>query len=292
MTVFAEVLKGVCILAVAMSWAAVPPTARHLGLFAQVYELEVTSTNRRLLTSYIMWIRAWRIGGAVVVYGVLGVWALVGTTKHDWGWGPIAIGYALGGAVGEWRRPRPQGTGPRRASLRPRSITEYVRPWVLLAIGACSVIAVACTAIYASMDAIDAERGRSTWYPSPLTMAAVIAGALALTAAILWLGAHIARRPQPAGQPDIDAVHHAIRSSSLVSLSGLALMSSAVGAGFVAQRVSWFGSDLPWPLRHIGGVGSLVALILAGIGFMLSFRSIPRFAPFRRHVPKVPEPAA
>ena len=292
MTVFAEVLKGVCILAVAMSWAAVPPTARHFSLFAQVYELDVTPTNRRLLASYIMWVRAWRIGGAVVVYGALGIWALVGTTKHNWGLAPFGVGYALGATVGEWLRPRPPASGPRRASLRPRSITEYVRPWVLISIATLSVLAIACTAIYASMDTVSTELAGSTWIPAPLAMAAISAGALGFTAAILWLGARIARRPQPAGHPDIDAVHHAIRSASLVSLSGLALMSSAVAANFVAQRVSSFGGDLPWPLRYIGGVSNLIAILFAVIGFLLSFRAIPRFAPFRRQLPTVPEPAA
>ena len=236
MLVASQVLIWVCALAVVVSLAEVPPTARHLGLFAKTYELEVTPTNRCLLSSYIMWIRAWRLGGAVVVFVGLEVWQRVGETTFDWGVAPLAVGYALGATVGEWLRPRPPTTWPRKASLRPRTVTEYVRPWVLAAIGVCSVLAVACTAIY--------------------------------------------------------AVHHAIRSASLVSLSGLALMGSAMVAYFVAVRVSWYGDDLPWPLRRIGGYGAVVSSLGALVGFGLSFRAIPRFAPFWHRLPPVPEAAA
>jgi hypothetical protein len=163
---------------------------------------------------------------------------------------------------------------------------------VLVAIGVCSVLAVACTAIYASMGPIGPERYSNSWTPAPLSMVALIGGSLAFTVLVLWLGARIARRPQPAGQPDIDAVHHAIRSASLVSLSGLALMGSAMVAYFVAVRVSWYGDDLPWPLRRIGGYGAVVSVLGALVGFGLSFRAIPRFAPFWRRLPPVPEAAA
>jgi hypothetical protein len=290
--VASQVLIWVCALAVVVSLAGVPPTARHLGLFAKTYELEVTPTNRCLLSSYIMWIRAWRLGGAVVVFVGLEVWQRVGGTTFDWGVAPLAVGYALGATVGEWLRPRPPATGPRKASLRPRTITEYVRPWVLVAIGVCSVLAVVCTAIYVAIGPIGPERYSNSWTPAPLSMVALIGGSLAFTVVILWLGARIARRPQPAGQPDIDAVHHAIRSASLVSLSGLALMGSAMVAYFVAVRVSWYGDDLPWPLRRIGGYGAVVSVLGALVGFGLSFRAIPRFAPFWRRLPPVPEAAA
>jgi hypothetical protein len=283
---------AVCVIVAVVKGVVLPPTARHLGLFAETYELEVTPTNRGLLSSYIMWIRAWRIGGAVVVFVGLGVWQRVGGTTFDWGVAPLAVGYALGATVGEWLRPRPPASGPRKASLRPRTITEYVRPWVLAAIGVCSVFAVVCTAIYASMGPIGPERYSNSWTPAHLTMVALIGGSLAFTVLVLWLGARIARRPQPAGQPDIDAVHHAIRSASLVSLSGLALMCSGLVAYFVAVRVSWYGDDLPWPLRRIGGYGAVVSGLGALVGFGLSFRAIPRFAPFWRRLPPVPEAAA
>lgn len=282
----------VCVIVAVVKGVVLPPTARHLGLFAETYELEVTPSNRGLLSSYIMWIRAWRLGGAVVVFVGLAVWQRFGGTEFDWGLAPIAVGYALGATVGEWLRPRPPATGPRKASLRPRTITEYVRPWVLVAIGVCSVLAVVCTAIYASMGPIGAERYSSSWTPAPLSMVAVGGGSLAFTLLVLWLGSRVARRPQPAGQPDIDAVHHAIRSASLVSLSGLALMCSAMVAYFVAVRVSWYGDHLPWPLRRIGGYGAVVSGLGALVGFGLSFRAIPRFAPFWRRLPPVPEAAA
>ena len=283
---------AVCVIVAVVKGVVLPPTARHLGLFAKAYELEVTPSNRGLLSSYIMWIRAWRLGGAVVVFVGLAVWQQFGGTEFDWGLAPIAVGYALGATVGEWLRPRPPATGPRKASLRPRTITEYVRPWVLAAIGVCSVLAVVCTAIYASMGPIGAERYSSSWTPAPLSMVAVGGGSLAFTVLVLWLGSRTARRPQPAGQPDIDAVHHAIRSASLVSLSGLALMCSAMVAYFVAVRVSWYGDDLPWPLRRIGGYGAVVSGLGALVGFGLSFRAIPRFIPFWRRLPPVPEAAA
>ena len=292
MLITSQVLISICVVAAVVSLAALPPTARHLGLFADAYELEVTPTNRGLLSSYILWSRAWRIGGAVLVFVGLRIWESVGGPQSNWGFLPIAVGYALGATVGEWLRPRPAASGPRRASLRPRSITDYVRPWVLVAIGVCSVLTVACTAIYASMGPIGAERYPSSWTPAPLSMVAVGGGSLALTVVILWLGSRIARRPQTAGQPDINAVHHAIRSASLVSLSGMALMCSAMTTYFVAVRVSWYGHDLPWPLRRIGGYGAAVSGLGAIVGFGLSFRAVPRFAPFRRRLPPVPEAAA
>lgn len=115
MLIASQVLISICVVTAVVSLAALPPTARHLGLFADAYELEVTPTNRGLLSSYILWSRAWRIGGAVLVFVGLRIWESVGGPQSNWGFLPIAVGYALGATVGEWLRPRPAASGPRRA---------------------------------------------------------------------------------------------------------------------------------------------------------------------------------
>ncbi|MEY4231360.1 MAG: hypothetical protein RLZZ362_2209 [Actinomycetota bacterium] len=279
------VIYPLAIAAVA-SGAVVPPTDRHLALFAHVYEIEVTPANRRLLSSAIRWSRCWRIGGAVVAMVAGVVIDLIADNDLNWGLFPIAVGCAVGGTIGEWVRPRSAPRGRRRASLRPRGMTDYVRPWVVSSVLAFLALAGTCAAIYAAIWPVDDRTRTWPWAPRPMVMGGIVLGGLVLTALTVLVGTAVARRPEPTGEASIAAVHHAVRSAALVSLSGTALMAASGTAYFSSLRVyqyadgaaSTIGSITTWT----SGLGMLV-------GLMLSIRSIPRFAPFWRRLPPVPQ---
>lgn len=277
------VIGGLMLAAVA-AWAVVPPTDRHLALFAHVYDVEVTPANRRLLAGAILWSRCWRIGGAVLAWGAVALIERITHDDRDWGLVPLAVGCAVGGTIGEWVRPRSAPSGQRRASLRPRSITDYVRPWVVVAILVLLGLSIICTAIYAALWPI--EETPWPWAPRPIVLAGIVLGGLALTGATALVGTAVARRPQPTGDQSLDAAHHAVRSAALVSLSGNAMMAAAGTAYVAGVRVSNYGDGV---VATLGSVATFGSMIGGFVGFMLAIRSIPRYAPFWRRLPAVPQ---
>jgi len=283
LSVWQFVIYGLLVAAVA-AWAVVPPTDRHLALFAHVYEIEVTPANRRLLSSAILWSRCWRIGGAVVALVAVGVIDLIADNDPDWGLLPIAVGCAVGGTIGEWMRPRSTPGGRRRASLRPRGMTDYVRPWVVRSVLAFLGLAGTCAAIYAAIWPV--EDRTWPWAPQPMVMGGIVLGGIAFTALTVLVGTAVARRPEPTGEASIAAVHHAVRSAALVSLSGTALMAASGTAYFSGIRANQYADGVA---SQIGGITTWASVLGMFVGLMLSIRSIPRFAPFWRRLPPVPQ---
>lgn len=262
----------------------IPPTDRHVALFAAAYEVEVTPTNRRLLSAAILWSRCWRVGGAMVAVVAVQVIDLITHGDSDWGLVPLAIGCAAGGTIGEWVRPRPASTGRRTASLRRRGLTDYVRPWVVAAVAGFLVLAIACTATYAFLWPVDDASW--PWAPRPQVLSAIVLGGVLLTGLTTLLGTAVARRPEPTGEVDMVAARHAVRSAALISLSGNAMMAAAGTAFFVGTRVATYGDG---GIATLGSLTTFASLAGIFVGLMLSLRAIPRYAPFWRRLPPVPQ---
>ena len=71
-----------------------------------------------------------------------------------------------------------------------------------------------------------------------------------------------------------------------MSLSGNAMMAAAGTAYFAGVRVYNYGDGVVATLGSFATFGSLIGLV---VGFTLAIRSIPRYAPFWRRLPTVPQ---
>lgn len=243
------------------------PSDRVLAVFSDVYAVPVTAINRQLLEHYIRWSRTGRLTGLLAGLAVSVV--MPDGSRMLW----VIAGYGLGAVVAELTRPHVPGSA---ATLRPRRMTDYVgRELIALLVVSATVVAVGliCGGL---------GGGRGDVRSDSLGVAAAAAGYLVL--AIVAAG-RIVRAPQPVTDRHLDAAEHAVRSSALIALVGLSLL--AVGQlGTVAWQMTMNGS-----LRSIGLVVVWVSGLLALGGAVLTFRSLPRFAPFWRKLPEI-EPAA
>ena len=282
-------LMAVALFNGALAW----PTDRHLAMFGSAYEVPITPHNRTPLAMYIWWSRAWRIGGAAVAFVVATIIEAVSDTTDLAGALVLGVGYAVGATAGEAFRPRPAQTDRPRASLEVRSITDYVRPWVLVAIAISTVTTILSLARFLQLDALRGDRDDLSWVELDRTTAIVVASILLVGAGTtVALGQFLARRPLRVEAADLAAVDHAIRSSAVVSLTGCGLLLTGAGTMFLATRVSWLssGTDVAW--RWLHGWLHVVGFFATFTGLMLSWRAIPRFAPFWRRLPSVPPEVA
>lgn len=283
------ILIGVALFNGALAW----PTDRHLAMFGSAYEVPITPTNRRPLAMYVWWSRAWRIGGAVVAFVVAQIIEAFTDATDLAGVLVLGVGYALGATFGEAFRPRPVRPDRPQASLDVRSITDYVRPWVLVAMAVSAVSTLAALARFLELDALPRRGDDPSWVELDRTTAIVITSLVVIGAgATAVLGQFLARRPQRIESNEIAAVEHAIRSSAIVSLTGCGLMLTGVGTMFLMMRVSWLTGGTDVALRSLHGWVHTMGFFATFTGLMLSWRAIPRFAPFWRRLPAVPPETA
>jgi hypothetical protein len=288
------VLIAVAVFNGALAW----PTDRHLTLFASTYEIPVTAANRTPLARYIWWSRAWRIGGAMLAFVVARIIEAFNdpTGFVDYaGVLALGVGYAIGATVGEAFRPRPARPDRPQASLDVRSITDYVRPWVLIAVAVSTVTLIVTLLRFLRLEGLDprARRRDPMWVGlDPPTAIALVTLLVLGAGATLLLGQFLARRPLRIESSEIAAVEHAIRSSAIVSLTGCGLLLTGVGTAFFMVQVSWLSSDTDIALRSLHGWIHAIGLVATFTGLMLSWKSIPRFAPFSRRLPAVPPETA
>jgi hypothetical protein len=283
------VLMAVALFNGALAW----PTDRHLALFGSTYEVPITATNRRPLAMFIWWSRAWRIGGAVLAFVVARIIEAFSGTTDVAGVLVLGVGYALGATVGEAFRPRPARPDRPQASLDVRTITDYVRPWVLVAMAVGAVSMLLTLARFLQLDALPRDRDDPPWIELDRTVAIVITSLLVLGAGTtVVLGQFLARRPQRVESSDIAAVEHAIRSSAIVSLTGCGLMLTGVGTVVLMMRISWLSGGTDIALRSLHGWFHAIGLVAMLTGLVLSWKSIPRFAPYWRQLPTVPPETA
>jgi hypothetical protein len=251
------------------------PSERHLALFGERYAVPVTDGNRWILGFAIWWSRLWRLLGTLAAFGALalaGVWTEVDVHPLL----TAGLGYGLGAAVGELTRPRPGVASP-RAMLARRGITDYVRPWVCALLGAVTVAALASTVSFlVVLRSTDAAARRLLDASGPAT--ALLGAAAIVVAGASVASAHgLARRPQPVDALEREAAQHAIRSASIVSLLGGALLLVGTATVVAASGVVLIDGDLAEPIRWAHGLLLYLGIGGAVTGFFLGVRAIPRF---------------
>jgi hypothetical protein len=256
------------------------PSERHLALFSDRYDVPVTDANRRILGFAVWWSRLWRVLGTLAAFGALalaGIWTEVDVHPLL----TAGLGYGLGAAVGELVRPRPQ-VSARRATLDRRGLTAYVRPWVVAVLGVVTATAFAATVSFLLvLRSADAAERRLVGTSGPavalLGTAAVVVAGVSVAFAVL-----LARRPQPVDVPEREAVQHAIRSASIVSLLGGALLLAGSAGSVAASGAALLDGDLAEPVRWANNLVLWTGFGGALTGFFLGVRAIPRFGRPRR----------
>ncbi|MEM8708525.1 MAG: hypothetical protein AAGE98_18820 [Actinomycetota bacterium] len=270
----------VLIAAVVFITGLFPPSATTLALFSDLYEVPITAENRPMLERYIRGSRICRMVGVLVA--AAGLTVVVVTT--DGGGNTLfylGVAYGLGAVAYELFRRAP---GPGGANLTRRHLDDYVNPWInrllLVAIAVGVIVYVLSFVFEPRPDQTPSLEIES--YRTISTVALVGLAAAALAAR------RIVQAPQPVISPAVDAAQHATRTAGLMSLVGLALMAAGV---VTAGAVEIGRSDAPTVFGDVVSiVGMSLSIVASFLGFFLTVRSLPRFAPFWRKLPDV-EPA-
>ncbi len=270
-----ETLLFCAVLLVLLTVLLQSPTDHHIDLFADRYDVPVTTNNAALLRSYIWWARMFRLGGFAVVVVVVAFVEKFGSIDIG---GPVSLftlagGYAGGAVFGELLRPRPDGRSA-KASLDPRTSATYVRGWLVgcvIAIGVLVAVAVLMTIV------IDPS---GSYAPSALTVRqAIVVGSAALivVGCGLFAGNSMARRPVVTSPGDRAAVDHAVRSASVIAALGGALMFGGVALARLATDAALIDGAMGPVVRWIDNVLALTSLAAILSGFFAVWKSIPRF---------------
>lgn len=266
------------------------PTDRHVALFAGLHAVPLTPATERALRSHIRWRRIWRFTGAAVAAPIA---VAAGDGDGNTLLLAIAGGWAIGSLVAELTAPRPARSRRVSASLERRSAASYVQPWLLVATGLAGALAVTQVVVLLVREAPGGwfvyEPGTQ---PSDLPERATLWSALVAALLLCAIGWYAARRaalaPSPPGDPEQEAVRHAIRSSSVMTIVGSTLMGLgalgtwAAGAATLADTL-----DAPW-WRWFNNISFLLCLLAAVAGFFLSLRAVPRW--FGRRAAPAPVP--
>ncbi|MEM9200009.1 MAG: hypothetical protein AAGC53_00035 [Actinomycetota bacterium] len=257
------------------------PSETTIALFSEMYEVPVTAESRPIVERYIRGSRSVRMVGVFI--GASAMVAVTATTDGSTNATfYLSVGYGLGAVAYELFRRAPGSGG---ANLARRHLDDYLHPLINRLTYITTAVGVT---VYVLHFIVDHE-------PDPLATIQIVEYRTIGTVALAGLlaAAVAARRiiqaPQPVISPAVDAAQHAIRSAGLMSLIGLSLMAAGivnVGAVEVGR------SDAPALLGDIvSWVGMTLAVVALILGFFLTVRSLPRFAPFWRKRPVI-EPAA
>jgi len=248
--------------AIAVLMALWPVTRRRLAAFATTYRVAVTGDNAPLLLTHLARTRRYRSIGAALGWSIGSFETVAGLPFGALG-GAFA-GYFLGALLAEARGAGTLPPGPRRASLAPRRVAEYVSPaarWLPVVLG-----------VVAAVVLIIPLR----WPPSPdrvqLVPPVVVAvTAVALAAVIVWARAWIVARPQRLGGADLVAADDGLRASSIQTLSGAGAALLCLMIGTLLAGVD--RSAVPAPV-HTLLTGSDVALLVL---LLISWRGVPHW---------------
>jgi hypothetical protein len=246
------VAQPLLVLVVAGVLTAQPVSVERLARFAHRHAVMLTDENRHLAVRYLATTRRWRTAGVVVGVVISAAYTWWHDRRMDWSALGMFAGWFVGAIIAEWRLNLPTSGGRRVASLVPRRLRDYLRPWALcIPIGVWALIFGVAFRGFA-----EGPEWPLVWGPLALVATGVV---------IVGVGRHVLNRAQPAGAPDLVAVDDALRSRSLHVLAGSAV---AIG-GYLASIVIGYlaqwgrGFDTGW-LSSWSAVG-LLACPLVGV---------------------------
>lgn len=255
--------------------AVMPPNATRLEAWARRYGFSLTVANRSLVGRYLRGKRTMQVAGAAI--GFLASPLYVGITGRPFPLGDSWVALAVGGylvatvvAEATFLRRSP-ATHVRRATLSPRTLSDYVPSATIWVIRILPLVAVALSVVYAVVPK-DPQRSLDPSVAFLLIASVVlVAFAIAIEATLRAIVA----RPQPATSEDVVAADDAVRASSIHGLSGAAVALMLLGAGWElvsvgeVTSVTILSQLLPW-LGVLADVAALGAWI--GLGHPRSWR--------------------
>ncbi len=294
-------------LLIAIVWLGVPalfvwsmvrhPPNRSIATFAKQYWVPLTPHNVTQLRRYIQWTRRWRLAGVAVAFVLVGGWniATASSGGAGVGWIPFVIGYGVGSMIGELTRPAERPASTAIATLQQRGVRDYVSTFIISVTGIVFVASLV-PAVY-----LLASNPQRPWVDrvEPLGQrpqdwfVALLAGASVAVAVACWFASRLlAQAPAPADSPDRQAVRHAIRTSAIISIFGVAIMMlGMIGAKLGGSAVTMNNVvDRTEVMSWILGICSFGCGLVAMSGALLTFTSVPRLGPFAGKLPAVPLP--
>jgi len=283
------------VLPAAFIWSMVRrPPGRSIAAFAKQYWVPLTPHNVGQLRRYIQWTRRWRLAGVAAAFSLAGIWNVVAERSNS-NWIPLVVGYGVGSMVGELTRPAERPASAAIATLQQRTVSDYVST---------NLITITITVFIANLvpagflllsnpqrswiDRIEPLGQRpQDWFVVLLGAASVV------TAAACWLASRLlAQAPAPADSPDRQAVRHAIRTSAIISVFGVAIMTlGAIGTKLGQSAVTMNNVvDRTEIMSWVLGICTFGCGLVAPAGALLTLTSVPRLGPFSGKLPVVPLP--
>lgn len=253
------------------------PRQGQLAEWARSYGLELTDDNRPVVSGYLRTTRRFRAVGGAGGWFIGGLPGLIGQPLPlgiD-GFALALAGYFGGAALAELRFSRRRaGPTPRRASLVPREMDDYLAPWVRRMSWAALALTVALLGAYAALDRVGpGARSASDLLPGVLGAATVVVVAT-------WAQRRLVHRPQRLSAPDLVAADDALRAASISTAAGAGIIAALLALSSVLWNILLVTS--PAPVRWV------IYLAELAIGFLIvaSFFSVFHPEPWwfgRRH---------
>jgi len=271
------------------------PSDRSVAAFAKAYFVPLTSGNVGQLRQYIYWTRMWRLGGVVAIGAVAIIAALIADKTFGNPWVLVIAGYAIGTLLAELLRPVERRDGPRVASLNRRRVQDFVAPQfvvVVVVVFVASLVPVvylwASSPVRSWVDSADPARDAHNrpqdWFLYAL------AGVLVVVALVAVLGVRsLARAPFPSDTSDRQAVRHAMRSVSIMSVIGGAVMVFGAIGAHLGGAATMLDGNAPKLFQWMNVFVAFVCALSAVWGGLLTLSTIPRLAPFAGELPMVPD---
>ncbi len=268
---FGSVLAyGLAVVVAAGLWAGRRYPARALDAWAVAHGLEITATNRPLVTWYLRTGRQLRTIGVIsgLTLPPLLAQAFTGSPSILGGLGYVGLltGHLAGSLYAELSLSRP--VGPRAsASLVPRELADYLPLRLRNGQRVVAVMAVA-TGIAA---AILPDESAVLFFGPPRStgeVALLTAATVAVIMVVEWLERLVVCRPQPVATPDLLAADDAIRASSVHSICGaglaIALLLTGRLLGDVAGASDGVLGSAAAALGAIAWLGAYIAFLYYG----------------------------
>ena len=241
-----------------------PLGRRTVDRFARRQHLVVDTANGGHVVRALALVLRWRRLGLVTWFAVA---ALVSVTRGELTVDFVAmfLGWFAGAVVAEWLAAGlPAGSGPRRATLRARSLGTYVTALDRVLLFAVLGLTAAVAAV-AFVGAVATGRA-GTW-------AVWVAGTLAAAAALAVTARRVVRRPQPTDDRSLLAADDALRAHSLTVLCGCAIAASGVPLGRLADLAAGVLPEGAWSGGTSDGVGALALVVCVALGWFVADRS-------------------